>query len=353
MSKNMNEHIPFSCPFIAPAGKTVTMADGSGGSETWQLLADIFFPGLSSDTPHDSHDGALVSIENNLIAFTTDSFVVQPLFFPGGDIGSLAVFGTVNDLAMCGATPAALSAGFIIEENFPRTDLRRIVESMGQAAARAGTRIVTGDTKVVEKGKCDGIYISTAGIGIVRSRTKIHPGAVRADDVILLSGDLGRHATAVLAAREELAFETDIQSDCDCLLDPVMALLSEGIEIHCLRDLTRGGLSGALNEISRAAGALIRIRESDIPVCEAVKGACEILGFDPLQLANEGRFICILPRDHVRNALSILGQFDVTKESRVIGGIPPGPGSRVELETLVKTTRILDMPSGLLLPRIC
>jgi hydrogenase expression/formation protein HypE len=355
---NVNKSIKFSCPIPADSQNVVTIADGGGGKETWRLLNRVFFPAFAAagnldEAGHDAHDGAVIDGHAGPLAVTTDSFVVRPLFFPGGDIGTLAVFGSVNDLAMCGARPIALSAAFIIEENFSVSNLKKISASMCLAAEKANVRIVTGDTKVVEKGKCDGLYISTTGVGIVESNTKICPGAVQLGDVIILSGDVGRHAAAILSAREELSFSGGIDSDCDCLVDPVMQLLAEGVTIHCLRDLTRGGLAAALNEISDQSGLSIRIREQNIPVHDSVRGLCEMLGFDPLQLANEGRFICILPADQAQKALSLLKQFDVTNRACIIGDVVSADFPIVEIETVLKTRRILDMPSGQLLPRIC
>jgi len=279
--------------------------------------------------------------------------VVQPLFFPGGDIGTLAINGTVNDLAMCGARPLYLSSAFILEEGFPMESLRRVVESMRITAAEAKVQLVTGDTKVVDKGKGDGIFVNTAGIGMVEHTLTIAPSAVRPGDVILLSGDLGRHGIAIMAMREGLSFETTIESDCAPLWQPIAALLAAGIEIHCLRDLTRGGLSSGLIEIAEAAAMRISIDELTIPVREDVAGACEILGLDPLYLANEGRFIAFVPEHETARALDILNQHAVSSGAIKIGQVQEKPAGMVTMNSRMGTERILDMLSGEQLPRIC
>ena len=249
------------------------------------------------------HDAASLDIKGARLAFTTDSFVVRPLFFPGGDIGSLAVNGTVNDLAMAGARPLYLSAGFILEEGLPLDILRRVAASMRAADDAAGAQIVTGDTKVVDRGKGDGLYVNTAGIGVIDHSLQIVPRSVRPGDAVLVSGDLGRHGMAVMAVREGLAFQSSIESDCAPLWKPVEALLKGGVGVHCLRDLTRGGLAAALNEISDAASAGVRVEEALVPVREDVRAACEILGLDPLQVACEGRFAAFVPEREAERAL--------------------------------------------------
>jgi hydrogenase expression/formation protein HypE len=279
--------------------------------------------------------------------------VVKPLFFPGGDIGTLAVNGTVNDLAMCGARPLYLSSAFILEEGFAMESLRRVVESMRTCAAEAGVQLVTGDTKVVDKGKGDGIFVNTAGIGVVEHSLAIAPSSVKPGDVVLLSGDVGRHGIAIMATREGLSFETTIESDCAPLWEPVSALLNAGVDIHCLRDLTRGGLSSGLIEIAETAQVRISVDELSIPVREDVAGACEILGLDPLYLANEGRFIALVPEHDAARALDILSQHSVSSGAVRIGQVTEKPRGMVTIKSRLGTERVLDMLSGEQLPRIC
>lgn len=318
-----------------------------------ELLEGLFLPSFASGELLARHDGATLNIAGARLAFTTDSYVVRPLFFPGGDIGTLAVNGTVNDLAMCGARPLYLSSAFILEEGFPMESLRSVVESMQLAAAESQVQLVTGDTKVVDKGKGDGVFINTAGIGIVEHSLNIAPSAVCPGDVILLSGDVGRHGIAIMAMREGLSFETAIESDCAPLWESVAALLQSGIEIHCLRDLTRGGLSSGLIEIAETANVRITIDELSVPVREDVAGACEILGLDPLYLANEGRFIAILPEHETAHGLNILSQHDVSSGAVRIGQVSDRPAGMVTMKSRLGTERILDMLSGEQLPRIC
>ncbi|MBL8295477.1 MAG: hydrogenase expression/formation protein HypE, partial [Bryobacterales bacterium] len=272
-------------------GANILLAHGGGGRLTQQLLETIFYPAFANGALGARHDGALLEVGGARLAFTTDSFVVRPLIFPGGTIGDLAVNGTVNDLAMCGARPLYLSAGFILEEGLPMETLRRIAGDMGEAARRAGVTLVTGDTKVVDKGKGDGVFINTSGIGVVECGWEISPAAVQPGDAVVISGDVGAHGVAILSVREGLEFEGAIASDTAPLWEPVEALLRAGVEVHCLRDLTRGGLATALNEIASTRGVTVRIEEAAVPVDEAVQGACEILGLDPLYVANEGRFV--------------------------------------------------------------
>ena len=318
-----------------------------------ELLEGLLLPSFKNDLLLERHDGATLNIAGARLAFTTDSYVVKPLFFPGGDIGTLAINGTVNDLAMCGARPLYLSSAFILEEGFPMESLRRVVESMRITAAEANVQLVTGDTKVVDKGKGDGIFVNTAGIGVVEHSLTIAPSSVRVGDVILLSGDLGRHGIAIMAMREGLSFETTIESDCAPLWEPVAALLKAGIEVHCLRDLTRGGLSSGLIEIAETAQMRISIDEMLVPVREDVAGACEILGLDPLYLANEGRFIAIVPEHATASALEILNSHAVSSEAVRIGQVLEKPAGLVTMKSRLGTERILDMLSGEQLPRIC
>jgi hydrogenase expression/formation protein HypE len=337
-----------NCP-VSPTVSTVQMAHGSGGTVMHRLLESMFLPAFSNPFLDAQHDGAALSINGAHLAFTTDSFVVHPLFFPGGDIGSLAVNGTVNDLAMCGARPLYLSAGFILEEGLPLETLHSVVNSMHEAAGAAGVHIVTGDTKVVDKGKGDGLYINTAGLGIIDHQRTIAPQAVCPGDAILLSGDIGRHGMAVMAVREGLEFESQIVSDCAPLAAPVQNLLQANIDVHCLRDLTRGGLASALVEIATAAKLHLHIHEQNIVVNDEVRGACEILGLDPLYVANEGRFIAFVAAQDSERALRILGA-QASCIGQVVSSREPG---WVTLLSAIGATRIMDMLSGEQLPRIC
>lgn len=318
-----------------------------------RLIRDTFAPALGTGNPRMAHDAAELRIGSCRLAFTTDSFVVKPLFFPGGDIGTLAVFGTVNDLAMAGARPACLSAGFILEEGLPLEVLERVVGSMAEAAAVAEVRFVTGDTKVVDRGRGDGIYINTSGIGLLETRRRIHPTEIREGDVCILSGDLGRHGIAVLNAREDLALELSVESDAAPLHTPVLDLLEAGIDVHCLRDLTRGGLATALIEIAEASGAGISIQEGEIAVREDVRGACELLGLDPFYVANEGRFVAFVPESQAERATDLLRRHPVSTEARVVGKVGSGRRGQVTLVGGIGVPRVLDMLSGEQLPRIC
>jgi hydrogenase expression/formation protein HypE len=318
-----------------------------------QLLEKIFLPAFDNPLLAARHDGALLQVDGVRLAFTTDSYVVRPLFFPGGDIGTLAVNGTVNDLAMCGARPAFLSAGFVLEEGLPVETLRRVVQSMHQASDTAGVQLVTGDTKVVDRGKGDRIFINTAGIGIIEHQQTIAPASVRPGDAILLNGDLGRHGIAIMAVREGLELESEIQSDCAAVAGLVMELIARGIEIHCLRDLTRGGLASALVEIAETASLQIQVDENAIPVREDVQGACEILGFDPLYVANEGRFIALVPAAQAEQALAVMRAHSLGANACLIGAVQGEHGSMVMLRSKIGAMRILDMLSGEQLPRIC
>lgn len=344
----LNPDFASSCPIPISDYPKVLLAHGSGGTLMHKLLEKMMLPAFSNPLLEARHDGAVFPFGNVRLAFTTDSYVVRPLFFPGGDIGTLAVNGTVNDLAMCGAKPLFLSAGFILEEGLPMETLWRIIQSMQRAAAAAGVQIVTGDTKVVDKGKGDEIFVNTAGVGLVEHQLTIAPASVRPGDAILLNGDIGRHGMAIMAAREGLAFESEIESDCAPLAATVAALLDAGIEVHCLRDLTRGGLASGLVEIATSAGLHLHIDETAIPVIEDVRGACEILGFDPLYVANEGRFIAFVPAHQADQARDIMGD-----TAQMIGTVQDDASSRVTMRSAIGATRIVDMLSGEQLPRIC
>lgn len=341
-----------SCPLPAP-GPSVLLAHGGGGRLSQQLLEGTFLPALSNPELEARHDGALLEAAGARLAFTTDAYVVDPLEFPGGDIGSLAVHGTVNDLAMCGARPRWLSAAFVLEEGLPLELLQRVTRSLARAAEAAGVQVVTGDTKVVDRGRGHGLYLTTSGVGVVEHGLRIGPSQVRPGDAILLSGDLGRHGVAILAVREGLAFETTIESDSAPVHEPVLALLAAGLDVHCLRDATRGGLASALVEVAEAAGVGCTLDEQAIPVLDEVQGACELLGLDPLQVANEGRFVCVLPEAQAEAALAILRAHPVSAGAVEIGRVHADSPGLVGVETGLGSTRLLDMLSGEQLPRIC
>ncbi len=349
----MSDPFNLTCPLPLGSYPTVLLAHGGGGRLMHQLIAQVFAPAFSNPALDAQHDASVTSVGTSRIAMTTDSYVVKPLFFPGGDIGSLAVNGTVNDLAMAGAAPLALSAGFILEEGFPIEPLTRIVSSMREAAARVSVPVFTGDTKVVDRGKGDGVFINTAGIGVVRHQLTIRPDAVRPGDAVVLSGDIGRHGIAIMATREGLAFETTIESDCAPLVAPVLDLVEAGIDVHCLRDLTRGGLASALNEIAGVSGSSIAIDERAVAVRDDVKGACELLGFDPLYVANEGRFIAFVPSEQAERTVEILRRHDVSAGAAVIGSVTKDDSRLVTMRTRIGASRIVDLLSGEQLPRIC
>ncbi len=355
--EDRSEERPLGPSFGCPVGRVdhaqILLGHGGGGLLTHRLLEQVFRPAFTNPLLDARHDGAVLTVGSERLAFTTDSYVVRPLFFPGGDIGTLAVNGTINDLTMCGARPLFLSVAFILEEGLPIEILYRVVASMRQAAQSAGVQIVTGDTKVVDRGKGDGLYINTAGVGLIMHGLTIAPTAIRPGDAVLLSGDIGRHGMAIMAVREGLEFETTIISDCAAVAEPVQALLTAGIEVHCLRDLTRGGLATALVEIAEAARLHIHLEETAIPIQEEVRGACEILGLDPLYVANEGRFVCFVPLAQKEAALDILRQYPVATDAHQIGEVREGTEGLVTIKGTLGTSRVLDMLSGEQLPRIC
>jgi hydrogenase expression/formation protein HypE len=349
----LNREFELSCPVPIVSGDRVLLAHGGGGKLTNQLIERVFLPAFSNPALNARHDGAVLTVNGARLAFTTDSYVVRPLIFPGGNIGDLAVNGTVNDLAMCGARPLYLSSGFILEEGLPMATLRTVVASMQEAAARAGVQLVTGDTKVVDRGKADGIFINTAGIGAIERAIEISPNAVEPGDAVIVSGDLGAHGIAILSVREGLEFEAPVVSDTAPLWEPVNALFEAGIEVHCLRDLTRGGLASALNEIASARQVGMRIREADIPVEDVVRSACEILGLDPLYVANEGRFAAFVPERDAAKAVEILRAFPVSARATIAGRVAVESPGLVVMESRVGGNRVVDMLSGEQLPRIC
>jgi len=344
-----------SCPLPLDHHTTVQLAHGGGGRLMRRLIERIFLPAFQGDAKKRQapHDSAVLEVDGTRLAFTTDTFVVSPLFFPGGDIGKLAIYGTVNDLAMSGAKPLWLSAGFILEEGLPMDTLQRIVASMHAAAEEVGVEIVTGDTKVGDRGKGDGIFINTAGVGRVAPGGDIAPGRVMPGDVILLSGDVGRHGIAIMSVREGLEFEGALASDCASLAGLVESLLQAGVAIHCLRDLTRGGLAAALNEIAADVQVGIELQEPAIPVTASVAGACELLGLDPLYVANEGRMIAIVPAEAAPRALEVMQAHPAAVGPAVIGTVTATRPGTVLLRGALGAGRILDLLSGEQMPRIC
>lgn len=342
-----------SCPIPITHYPQVLMAHGGGGRLMHQLLETVFGPAFSNPILDTRHDSAQVTLPPGKLAMTTDSYVVRPLFFPGGDIGSMAVHGTVNDLAMSGARPLYLSSAFIIEEGLPMETLWRVVCAMREAARNCGVQIITGDTKVVDKGKGDGLFINTTGLGVIEHGQQILPQNVQPGDAVLVSGDLGRHGMAIMAVREGLQFESAIESDSAPVADVVLDLIRAGIEIHCLRDLTRGGLASALNEIAEGAGVSILVEEKLIPVREEVHAACEMLGLDPLHVANEGRFAAFIPEKDAVRALELLRRHPVSAHAARVGRVLEKSAPRVTIKSAIGVNRILDMPSGEQLPRIC
>ena len=318
-----------------------------------RLLEDVFGKAFSNPILDTRHDSAQFTVPPGRLAMTTDSYVVRPLFFPGGDIGSMAIHGTVNDLAMSGARPLYLSCGFIIEEGLPMETLWRVVCSMRDAAKKCGVQIVTGDTKVVDKGKGDGLFINTTGIGVIEHSLNIAPQNVQPGDAVIVSGDLGRHGMAIMAMRKGLQFESTIESDSAPVHQAVLELIKAGIEIRCLRDLTRGGLASALNEIAEAAVVKIAIEQKSIPVREDVHAACEMLGLDPLHVANEGRFVAFVSAKDADRALQVLRRVEVSANAAHIGKVVEKTAPLVTIRSVLGASRILDMPSGEQLPRIC
>jgi hydrogenase expression/formation protein HypE len=346
------------CPLPISQYPQVLMAHGGGGRLMHQLLEQVIGKAFANPILDARHDSAQFTIPAPAagpprLAMTTDSYVVHPLFFPGGDIGSMAVHGTVNDLAMSGARPLYLSCAFIIEEGLPMETLWRVACSMRDAAQKCAVQIVTGDTKVVDKGKGDGLFINTTGIGVIEHQQTILPQSVSPGDSVLVSGDLGRHGMAIMAQREGLQFESTIESDSAPVADVILDLLDSGMEIHCLRDLTRGGLASALNEIAEAAGVRIAIDETRIPVREEIHAACEMLGLDPMQVANEGRFVAFVAARDSARALAVLQRHAVSANAAIIGQVAEKSAPRVTLKSAIGATRILDMASGEQLPRIC
>ena len=349
----VDTHFVITCPTTLPAKDTVLLGHGSGGKLSAELVRNIFLPAFQNPALARLDDQAIVEVNGQRLAITTDSFVVKPMFFPGGDIGSLAVHGTVNDLAMGGATPLFLSAAFIIEEGLSMDDLRRVVNSLRRAAAEVGISVVTGDTKVVEKGKGDGLFINMTGIGVVPLGVDLSADRARPGDKVLLSGSIGDHGIAILAQREGLEFETQIQSDSAALHTLVASILDVTANIRCMRDPTRGGVSSTLNEIAERSQVGIELEESSLPIHEQVRGACELLGLDPLYVANEGKLIAIVAPEDADRTVIAMRQHPLGVEAQIIGRVRKENPGLVTMRTPLGTTRIVDMLAGDQLPRIC
>jgi hydrogenase expression/formation protein HypE len=359
----------------------VLLAHGGGGLLTKELIQSVILPVLDNPLLHPLDDAAVLRLSDAAsgvcvapggphatrgpegadgpegragdLAFTTDSYVVSPLFFPGGDIGELAVCGTVNDLAVKGAEPLWMSLGLVLEEGLPMADLEAVIRSVGSAAREAGIQVVTGDTKVVEKGRCDGMYLNTAGIGRIVTSVPLGPQMIRPGDAIIVNGFLGDHGTAIMARRSGISFSPELVSDCAPLWDLVRAALATGAEIHAMRDLTRGGLAGALCDIAEARGLDMQIRETELPVRSAVRGACDLLGFEPIAVANEGKLVIFCAALGAEDVLAALRSHPLGSSAAVIGEVTARPGGKAVLATRIGGERIIDMPPGETLPRIC
>ena len=333
--------------------KTILLAHGSGGSYSRRLTEEVFAKAFDNPLLAPLNDQAVFCLPAKKLAFTTDSYVVKPIFFPGGDIGKLSVCGTINDLAVGGAEPVYLSASFIIEEGLSMNELKRVVDSMAKTARDAGVSIVTGDTKVVERGKGDKLFINTAGIGVING-PELTPMNIRPGDAVIVSGTMGDHGIAIMTHREGIRMDSPVESDCAPLHTLVMEILSAApTGVRAMRDPTRGGLATVLNEFAASSNCCISIREEDLPVKDAVRGACEILGFDPLYLANEGKLVAVVSSAEAKAALAAMRAHPLGKDAAIIGTVSDGPKGKVLLETSIGNTRIIDMLSGEQLPRIC
>lgn len=349
----INSTAGFTCPIPKSEYDKILLAHGGGGSLSHQLISKMFLPQFDNELLNAQHDSAIFTVGKNKFAFTTDSYVIQPIFFPGGDIGKLAVNGTINDLAVSGAKPLYISAAFIIEEGLPIEDLWKIVLSMKEAAKKAGVLIVTGDTKVVERGKGDKIFINTSGIGIVEEGIEISPKNCSEGDVIIINGSIADHGIAIMSAREGLTFETEIKSDTAPLNGLIQSVLVVSKNVHVMRDPTRGGVASTLKEIAMTAQVGIEINEKEIPIKEEVKGACEILGFDPLYIANEGKVLLFVAKEDAEKVLNAMLSNNYGKESRIIGRVTSDHPGTVVMKTSIGSTRVIEMITGEQLPRIC
>jgi hydrogenase expression/formation protein HypE len=343
----------WTCPLPLRDHQTIVMGHGGGGQMSGELIEHLFVPAFSNPLLAGLTDSAVVMLGGARIAFSTDSFVVQPLFFPGGSIGDLAVNGTVNDLAMSGAQPAYLSCGFILEEGVPLETVGRIAKDLGAAAERAGVTIATGDTKVVDSGHGDGVYINTAGIGLVREGVDIRPQRAAVGDVVIVSGAIGVHGIAIMSVREGISFGTEVVSDCAPLNGLVGAMLDAVLDLHVLRDPTRGGVATSLNEIAKAAGVGIELVESDLPIPETVANACSFLGLDPLYVANEGKLLAIVAPEHADAVLTAMRAHPLGADATIIGTCVATHPGMVTTRTTFGAIRVVDTPIGEQLPRIC
>ncbi|MCP2311981.1 hydrogenase expression/formation protein HypE [Kitasatospora paracochleata] len=343
----------YSCPLPLRDHPRVVMGHGGGGALSAELVAHLFAPAFGNPLLNGLADSTVVELGGARLAFSTDSYVVRPLFFPGGSIGDLAVNGTVNDLAMSGARPAYLSCGFILEEGVETAVVARVADAIGAAARTAGVQIATGDTKVVEAGHGDGIYLNTAGIGLVPAGVDIRPQRAAPGDVVIVSGEIGLHGVAIMSVREGLEFGVEIESDCAALGGLVDTMLAVTPDLHVLRDPTRGGLGAALNEIASAAGVGVEIRERAVPVPAAVANACAVLGLDPMYVANEGKLVAFVPREHADAVLAAMRSHPLGARAAVIGECVPDHPGMVVARTALGGTRVVDLPMGEQLPRIC
>ncbi len=352
----MSEQLDFegwACPIPLRDYPNIILGHGGGGKLSAELVEHLFLPAFTNEPLGRLGDSAVFSLNGSRLALSTDSFVVQPLFFPGGNIGELAVNGTVNDVSMSGARPLFLTAGFIIEEGLPLAELGRIVDSMAAAAAKAGVTIIAGDTKVVDKGHGDGLFINTSGLGLIPDGVNIGPDKARAGDVVIVSGTIGDHGMAVMSVREGLQFETSIISDCAALNGLIRDILAVTNDVHVLRDPTRGGVAASLNEIAQASQIGIMVEEQKLPVKTAVRSACELLGMDPLFVANEGKVLVIVPQTEAERVLDIMQQHPLGGEAAVIGRIVEDHPGVLVLQTAIGGKRVVAMQIGEQLPRIC
>jgi len=331
----------------------VLLSHGSGGKQTNSLISDLFLKYFNNKIINEMNDSAQLKLDSNNIAFTTDSFVVNPIFFNGGDIGKLAVCGTVNDLAMSGAKPLYLTSAFIIEEGFEMDKLEIIVKSMAEAAKEAGVKVVAGDTKVVEKGGVDGIFINTSGIGVIPENINIKSNGAQIGDVVIVNGTLGDHGSVIMCERNGIGIEGELKSDCAALNSLVDCVIEICPEVHVLRDATRGGVAAVLNEIAEGSNVSVELQESSIPIKEEVRGICELLGLDPLYIANEGKLCCFMPEKYAAAVLDKMREHPLGRDASVIGKVIELGAKKVYIKTIVGGTRIVDMPSGQQLPRIC
>ncbi|SEM45257.1 Hydrogenase maturation protein, carbamoyl dehydratase HypE [Syntrophus gentianae] len=331
----------------------ILLEHGGGGLLSHELVTEVFLPFFKNACLERLEDSAVVTLGDRKFCFTTDSYVIDPIFFPGGDIGSLAVHGTINDLSVCGGIPLMLSAGFILEEGFPMEDLKRITRSMAEAAKTAGVSIVTGDTKVVARGAADGLFINTSGIGRIEYPSPLSVESIQPGDAILVSGTIGDHGATVLCKRKELGLISEIRSDSAPLNGLVASILAASPNIHCMRDPTRGGLGAILAEIAGQSGLSLSIREAELPVREEVRGVCEILGFDPFFLANEGKVAIFCAAPDAERILDVLRNHEYGRDARIIGSVGERDGGGLILQTIIGGSRVVDLPLGELVPRIC